>query len=203
MNTSKTVQQNFECNIGIDISKRDVHICSMPDDSYERVPNGMKEIEAYFNSCFKDKKVGCIVLEATGEYEKKAADILANMGYYVSIINPKRSHNWKDILGVNPKTDKYDAHALAMIAQQFSRQERFLRRYYPPTENQLKLRQFVDRLKQLTDDSVSYQNRITHAQDVDNNNPTIESMKEALELIEKQKKEFLNKIRELIASDPT
>ena len=140
-------------------------------------------------------------MEATGGYEKKVANTLAKMGYYVSIINPRRSHNWMDALGKNPKTDKSDAQMLAAIAQQYNGQDEVLRRYQPPTENQEKLKQYVDRFKQLTDDSVAYQNRITHAQDVDKNDPTIESMKEMLELIEKQKKEFLKKIRELIASD--
>ena len=208
MNTSKTEEQTNESNIGIDISKKTVHIVALKgnenakkDGKYNTVPNNIEDIAAYFSKNFKVENVGCIVMEATGGYEKKVANTLAKMGYYVSIINPRRSHNWMDALGKNPKTDKSDAQMLAAIAQQYNGQDEVLRRYQPPTENQEKLKQYVDRFKQLTDDSVTYQNRITHAQDVDKNDPTIESMKEMLELIEKQKKEFLKKIRELIASD--
>ena len=208
MNTSKTVQQSNLSNIGIDVSKKTVHIVALKGNEnakknfkYDTVPNNIEDVVAYFSENFKVENVGCIVMEATGGYEKKVANTLAKMGYYVSIINPRRSHNWMDALGKNPKTDKSDAQMLAAIAQQYNGQDEVLRRYQPPTENQEKLKQYVDRFKQLTDDSVAYQNRITHAQDVDKNDPTIESMKEMLELIEKQKKEFLKKIRELIASD--
>ena len=208
MNTSKTVQQSNLSNIGIDISKKTVHIVALKGNEnakknfkYDTVPNNIEDVVAYFSENFKVENVGCIVMEATGGYEKKVANTLAKMGYYVSIINPRRSHNWMDALGKNPKTDKSDAQMLAAIAQQYNGQDEVLRRYQPPTENQEKLKQYVDRFKQLTDDSVAYQNRITHAKDVDKNDPTIESMKEMLELIEKQKKEFLKKIRELIASD--
>lgn len=208
MNTSKTVQQSNRSNIGIDVSKKTVHIVALKGNEnakknfkYDTVPNNIEDVVAYFSENFNVENVGCIVMEATGGYEKKVANTLAKMGYYVSIINPRRSHNWMDALGKNPKTDKSDAQMLAAIAQQYNGQDEVLRRYQPPTENQEKLKQYVDRFKQLTDDSVTYQNRITHAQDVDKNDPTIESMKEMLELIEKQKKEFLKKIRELIASD--
>lgn len=208
MNTSITVQQSNLSNIGIDVSKKTVHIVALKGNEnakknfkYDTVPNNIEDVVAYFSENFKVENVGCIVMEATGGYEKKVANTLAKMGYYVSIINPRRSHNWMDALGKNPKTDKSDAQMLAAIAQQYNGQDEVLRRYQPPTENQEKLKQYVDRFKQLTDDSVTYQNRITHAQDVDKNDPTIESMKEMLELIEKQKKEFLKKIRELIASD--
>lgn len=208
MNTSKTEEQSNESNIGIDISKKTVHIVALKGDEnakkdgkYNTVPNNIEDIIAYFSENFNEENVGCIVMEATGKYEKKAANTLAKMGFYVSILNPKRAHNWMDALGKNPKTDKCDARTLAAIAQQYNGQEEVLRRYQPPTENQEKLTQYVDRFKQLTDDSVTYQNRITHAQDVDNDDPTIESMKEMLEMIEKQKKAFLKIIRELIASD--
>ena len=208
MNTSKTVQQSNLSNIGIDISKKTVHVFSLQDGKnakrdgkYEVVPNNIEDIAAYFSENFNEENVGCIVMEATGKYEKKAANTLAKMGFYVSVLNSKRAHRWMEVMGSNPKTDKCDARTLAAIAQQYNGQEDVLRRYQPPTENQEKLMQYVDRFKQLTDDSVTYQNRITHAQDVDKNDPTIESMKEMLELIEKQKKGFLKKIRELVASD--
>ena len=208
MNTSKTVQQSNLSNIGIDISKKTVHIVALKGNEnakknfkYDQVPNNIEDIEAYFSKNFKVENVGCIVMEATGGYEKKVANTLAKMGFYVSVLNSKRAHRWMEVMGKNPKTDKCDAKTLAEIAQQYSGQEEILRRYQPPTENQEKLKQYVDRFKQLTDDSVAYQNRITHAQDVDKDNPTIESMKEMLALIEKQKKEVLNIIRELIASD--
>ena len=208
MNTSKTVQQSNLSNIGVDVSKKTVHIVALKGNEnakknfkYEKVPNNTEDAVAYFSENFKVEDVGCIVMEATGGYEKKVANALAKMGFYVSVLNPKRAHHWMEALGKNPKTDKCDARMLAVIAQQYSGKEEILRRYQPPTENQEKLKQYVDRFKQLTDDSVTYQNRITQAQDVDQNNPTIESMKEMLELIEKQKKEVLNKIRELISSD--
>lgn len=208
MNTSKTEEQTNESNIGIDISKKTVHIVALKGNEnakkngkYDQVPNNIMNVVAYFSENFKVENVGCIVMEATGGYEKKVANVLAKMGFYVSVLNPKRAHYWMDALGKNPKTDKCDARTLATIAQQYSGQEEVLRRYQPPTENQEKLKQYVDRFKQLTDESVDNQNRITHAKDVDQNNPTIESIKEMLELVEKQKKDFLKKIRELIASD--
>lgn len=208
MNTCKTVQQSNGSNIGIDISKKTVHIVALKGNEnpkknfkYDQIPNSIKDVIAYFSKNFKVENVGCIVMEATGGYEKKVANTLAKMGFYVSVLNPKRAHRWMEALGKNPKTDKCDARMLAAIAQQNNGQDEVLRRYQPPTENQEKLKQYVDRFKQLTDDSVTYQNRIIHSQDVNKNDPTIESMKEMLELIEKQKKEVLNIIRELIASD--
>ena len=136
--TGKTVQRSNGCNIGIDISKKTVHIVALKGNEnakknfkYDKVPNSIKDIAAHFSKNFKVENVGCIVMEATGKYEKKAANTLANMGFYVSVLNSKRAHRWMEVMGNNPKTDKCDARMLAAIAQQYSGQEEVLRRYQP------------------------------------------------------------------------
>jgi len=197
---SKTVNENIEYNIGIDISKNHVHICSLPDNNYVKLPNTKKDIVAYFKKNFKNKSIAQVVMEATGGYEKNASDTLTNMGFRVTVLNPKRAHYLMVGLGKNPKTDKLDARMLAKVAQQFSKNEEFLPPYTPPPKNQGKLKLLVNRYKQITEDSVCYQNRIDKAEFL--GDPSIKSMKKMLKMIEEQKEEQMGLIRTLIDSDP-
>ena len=128
MNTSKTVQQSNLSNIGIDVSKKTVHIVALKGKKkkkknfkYDTVPNNIEDVVAYFSENFKVENVGCIVMEATGGYEKKVANTLAKMGYYVSIINPRRSHNWMDAL-------EFRDYLVRRYGNRFSFQERTI--YY-------------------------------------------------------------------------
>jgi transposase len=56
-----------------------------------------------------------VVLEATGSYWITLATTLAEAGYGVSVVNPKRAHNFAKVLLKRAKTDAIDAQTLARL----------------------------------------------------------------------------------------
>jgi len=199
MNSTKKASENQEYYIGIDISKNFVHMCSLPDDSYVKVPNTKEDIEKYFTDNFKDTKVVRVMMEATGGYEKNVVEICSKKKYDFCVLNSKRAKDLIRGLGINAKTDKVDANALAQIAMTSVGKENSFRLYRMPTENQRKLRQLVDRYAQLTSMSVEEQNHGSMAKF--DGNANIESITKILTVINDEKNGYLEKIRTLIASD--
>jgi transposase len=56
-----------------------------------------------------------IVLEATGTYWITLATTLVELGYQVSVVNPKRAHHFAKMLLKRAKTDAIDAQTLARL----------------------------------------------------------------------------------------
>ena len=56
-------------------------------------------------------------MEATGGYEKAAAEKLIQAGYATSIINPRMGRRFAQAIGQLAKTDKIDSQVLALYAQ--------------------------------------------------------------------------------------
>jgi transposase len=56
-----------------------------------------------------------VVLEATGSYWITLATTLVELGYQVSVINPKRAHDFAKVLLKRAKTDAIDAETRARL----------------------------------------------------------------------------------------
>ena len=201
MKNTKFPQIFNEYYIGIDVSKDFIHCYSRPDGVYKKVANNKKAIENYIRTVLKDKKVACIVMEATGGYELYAAEAFANAGYYVVVLNPKRARHLMSGMGINPKTDKVDAEVLAKIAQRFWGDEDVLSAYEPMSKEQKKLQRAVNRYNQLTNDIVRCKNRLRKAE-FNEDKVNAKSLKSQLKWLLKERKAYMQDIRLCIASDP-
>jgi len=104
--------------VGIDVSKAmlDVHV--RPGDGRARFDNnstGWAELVAWLSPF----SVVRVIMEATGGYERKAAQELLRQGLQVCVVNPRRVRDFAGASGVLAKTDRLDAAVLAHFAQVF------------------------------------------------------------------------------------
>ena len=77
--------------IGIDISKRDFHVCFKEDGEvliFKNDTSGIKDFIIYLK-CHKDIAKSTIIgLESTGSYHLPVAYLCTRAGYTVNVINP-------------------------------------------------------------------------------------------------------------------
>jgi transposase len=131
--------------VGVDVSKESVDVCFL-DQEENAIKNQSYPKEKYpalvknLGKC----KPKIVVMEATGGYEKELAVLLANKKLPFRILNPTRVRKFADAIGKLCKTDKVDALVLALYAKRNSVDAAEL-----PDENQMVLRELVERRRQL------------------------------------------------------
>lgn len=136
----------FTC-LGIDVSKHHLDLAIVRDDQtvgsaqrFTNDPNGWRAILDRIDS----EHVDLIVLEATGGYERPAAECFAQTDRPVAIVNPRRMRDFARALGHLAKTDAIDA---AVIAR-FGAQHKPAPTVFPPAD-QRQLQLLVARRRQL------------------------------------------------------
>lgn len=137
--------------IGIDVAKKKVNVCCLPQD--ERF-----EVEAKDYGSLVERIVSLkphlVVMEATGGYERPIYSLLSNAQIPVAVVNPVKVKGYAKALGVLAKTDDIDAHLIARFGQDVN-----------PTPNQYngdesqELKELLSRRSQLVAMRVSEQNR--------------------------------------------
>jgi transposase len=137
------------------------------------------------------------VMEATGVYHQKFAYHLHDKGYNVSIILPNKISNFKRTLDIKTITDKTMADAIAQFGL-----ERNLDDWQPAKGIYRTLQQLTRERGQLVDEKVVIKNQL-HAENAEAkpNKKSIDRCKKRLALIEKQIKEIVAEIKELIDTD--
>lgn len=128
--------------IGIDVSKASLAVHVHPDGQFLTLPNtpgGHAQLVARVAG----RKVGNVLLEATGGYERAVLRALAEAGLTVTRINPRRARAFAQALGKTAKTDPIDAAMLARMAELVVAQRRV------PSPDQEALRALVQRREQL------------------------------------------------------
>ena len=101
---------------GIDVSKDklDIHL----DGEDRTLPNdrdGFRAIAKWFGR----KKVGRVILEATGRYHRALLQSLHAKGFVVCVVNPRQSRDFAKASGKLAKTDRVDARILAAFGAAF------------------------------------------------------------------------------------
>jgi len=109
----KQPPQNYA---GIDVGKDHIDIFIYPAGLAIRVRNEGKAIKAAIRK-LRQHEVGLAALEATSKYHRLAHGLLHEGGIAVAVVNPFRSRQFADSIGRLAKTDKIDAHALALFAE--------------------------------------------------------------------------------------
>jgi len=114
-------------SVGVDISKKDFHVCLSVIDSFQQVKvlrsgtfanskSGFAALVTWLKASRKDKSFGmAITMEATGVYFENCALFLYSKGYAVSVVLPNKAKKYIGSLGIRTKNDKSDAKALSRM----------------------------------------------------------------------------------------
>lgn len=109
--------QAVEQWIGIDVCKQwlDVHL--RPQAQSFRVANTEMGIGELLSRLSVAERVGRIVLESTGGYERQVALVLSRLAYPVVVINARQARNFAKAANQLAKTDRVDAAMLAWFGE--------------------------------------------------------------------------------------
>lgn len=150
--------------VGIDVSKDTLEVAW--DDTRKTLTfsNDEAGIQALL-ACIKAAqsaggRVGAVVLEATGGFEREAALALCGAGLPVMIVNPRQARDFAKAMGHLTKTDAIDARVLRHFAQTLhasDRRETLLMRL--PDAQQTQLQALIVRRGQLIQRRVAEDNR--------------------------------------------
>ena len=102
--------------VGIDVCEKKLDIFIHPSKKYVQFNNTQQGIMQLYEY-LKAFDIELIVLEATGKLEALCADILMDLGYKVSVVNPARVCYYRKSLGYKAKTDLIDAEVIARFAE--------------------------------------------------------------------------------------
>lgn len=102
--------------VGIDVSKAVLDVAVSPGAEVWRVPNDEEGIQRLVTA-FIWLTPSCIVLEATGGYERPLAKALAQAGLPGAVVNPGRARDSARATGKLAKTDRIDAQVLCRFAE--------------------------------------------------------------------------------------
>lgn len=148
--------------IGIDVSKDSLELALSDKGKTHEIDNdeaGIAQLLATVKAA--GGKVGAVVLEATGGFERPVAVALCRMGLPVMVVNPRQARDFAKAMGYLAKTDAIDARMLshfALTLYQSERRERLLMTL--PDANQEVLQSLITRRGQLLQMRVAEANRL-------------------------------------------
>jgi transposase len=104
--------------VGIDVSKRTLDVCLLPDGEPFVVPNDQEGVDELL-SRLEDSPPELVVLQATGRYERLAATSIAAAGIPVAVVNPRQARDFAKATGrlASEAPDRIDAFVLARFAR--------------------------------------------------------------------------------------
>lgn len=131
-----------------------------------------------------------IVVEATGGYQRSVVQALFEAGLVVAVVNPARVRQFARACGLLAKTDKLDAHVLAVFGQRVQP-----RRYETKSEARKQLSALLVRRRQLEEMLKAEQNRLrTISQCLKGSvQRIIACLKEEKKTLDTQIQQFMNK----------
>lgn len=148
--------------VGIDVSKDTLEVALDDKSKTQCIANDDADIATLVKRLVREsERIGVIVLEATGRFERKVAVALCLAGLDVMVINPRQARDFAKSLGHLAKTDAIDARALSHFARtlhQSERRERLLMKL--PEANQEALEALLVRRNQLIGMRVAEENRL-------------------------------------------
>lgn len=104
-------------NVGIDVSKDRLDVAILPHGEVLDVPNNETGHARLVARLASEPTLVRVVLEATGGYERQAAQALFRAGLPVVIVNPRQARDYARAIGRIAKTDRLDALTLAEFAR--------------------------------------------------------------------------------------
>ena len=159
MSSELPPQDRLSVVIGIDVAKDKLDVHAWPTQQTLCVPNTPAGIDALV-AALALLRVGLIVIEATGRYERRVAFELMSQGYEVAIVNPRQPRDFARASGQLAKTDAIDAKILAQFGALIGP-----RKSEKPSENQVLLDELVTRRRQLVEMTTAERQRMEHVFD--------------------------------------
>lgn len=177
--------------VGVDVSKATLDVVVRPSGEHFQVqntPDGCRQLLERLAAL----RVGCVVLEATGGYERPCAAALVDAQVPVAVINPRRARDLARGLGKLAKTDRMDAQVLAYCAQHCE-----VHRAQKTPEKQAQLEALVVRRRQLVAMRAVEQTRLAQTTD----KRALEDLKQTVSFLQKHIDKLERQIAGLIDSD--
>ena len=139
--------------VGVDVAKDRLDVAFRPSGEKLSVPNDRRGITRLVRTISR-LTPECVVLEASGGYERRLLERLAEEELPVALVNPRNIREFARASGRLPKTDAIDAAVLAHFAEVMKPELRRL-----PDPETRKLRALITRRNQLVRMMTAEQNR--------------------------------------------
>ncbi|MCE5231456.1 IS110 family transposase [bacterium] len=143
-------------HLGIDISKQWLDACLLPTGQTWHVSTEPDLLAAWVDTLPLTPTL--VVMEATGGLETTVAALFADRGIAVAIVNPRQVRDFARSTGELAKTDKIDAHAIALFAERIRPEPRPLK-----DDQQRELDELLTRRRQLVEALTAEKNRLQQA----------------------------------------
>lgn len=142
--------------IALDIAKAS-HRVQTPFEAFEIANDtgGFAKLLRHIKKHRPEGAATLVVFEASGGYERALAAYLAQRSIPYALVNPARVRDYARSEGILAKTDAIDARLLLRFAQ-----EKRLRPTPPPTAQQARLSELLDRRAQLSEALSREKNRL-------------------------------------------
>jgi transposase len=183
--------QDGKCYIGIDVSKAvlDVHV--LPYSKHMEFKNNPKGIQKLIEK-LRSFPNPFVVMEATGGYERPVSQAIKKAEFIISVVNPRQVRDFAKALGKLAKTDRIDAHIIALYAEKIQP-----RANVSCDENQQKLAEMSTRRRQLIDMITSEKNRLDKS-----SKDLKKSINRVLKVLKKELQDISAALQEAIQTDP-
>ena len=151
------MENKKEIYIGIDVCKGWLDVDGYPESHKKRLANNEAGHLALIEM-LGPLEPKCVILEATGGMEFRAASAMAKAGIPVFIVNPRQARDYAKGLGLLAKTDQVDAFALARFGEGVKPTPRPLK-----SEELCQLEEILTRRRQLVEMVTAEKNRRAQA----------------------------------------
>lgn len=146
--------------VGIDVSKATLDVALLDEAGQYQMghftndPAGFARLQRWLE---KRSEPGIpVCLEATGRYSRGVAHHLHQAGYVVSVVNPAKTPQFRDLVGERNKTDKTDAKLLAQYCATHKPAP-----WTPPSAHHEQLQELTRYLDVLKREQTRIRNRLT------------------------------------------
>lgn len=106
---------NCACAAGVDVGRDFLDVATAPQGRAFRAPNGAKGVDIIV-ARLRRERVERVVLESIGPYAARLVRALAQAGFAVGVVDPRRIKAWRAAEGRRAKTDRLDAQLIARFA---------------------------------------------------------------------------------------
>lgn len=149
--------------VGVDMAQQAFDWTVHGEQGTHHLPNQESGFETLL-AALKERRVGLIVVESTGGWERPLAGFLLRHGLPVAVVNPRAAREFARGMGHLAKTDAIDALALAHMAQTLAaRADQAGVVFCPPPPQVEALQLMVTRRVQLLAMRTAEQNRLSGA----------------------------------------
>jgi transposase len=113
-----------ELFLGIDVAKDTLELAFDDKSKTRCIANDDESVAALVKELApQSDRIGVILLEATGGFERRVAVALCQAGFAVMVVNPRQARDFAKSMGYLSKTDAIDARVLSHFAKTLSQSE--------------------------------------------------------------------------------